>query len=219
MREKRVFKLIFSSSATVYNDNQPMPLKEKSSTGNTTSPYGTTKYIIERILMDLSKSDKRWSIRIARYFNPIGNHPSGLIKENSKLIPDNLLPYIIKVAQKKLPKLKVFGKNYKTKDGTAIRDYIHVMDLAHGHTSMIKNEKFKKGLKIYNFGTGKGSSILDVIKAFEKNIGISIPFKFTKKRKGDAKISYCSPKKALRELNWKAKYSVDQAIKDIKKII
>ena len=219
MRESEVFKLIFSSSATVYDDNQQMPLNEKSSTGKTKNPYGTTKYIIEQILMDLAKTDNRWSIRVARYFNPISNHSSGLIKENSKLIPDNLLPYIIKVAQKKLPQLSVFGKNYRTKDGTAVRDYIHVMDIADGHVSMIRNNRLKKGLKVYNFGTGKGLSVLEVIKAFEKKIGISIPFKFTKKRNGDSEISYCSPKKALKELNWKAKYSLNQAMIDIKKII
>ena len=219
MRESQVFKLIFSSSATVYNDNQAMPLKEKSNIGKTKNPYGTTKYIIEQILTDIAKNDNRWSIRIARYFNPISNHSSGIIKENSKFVPDNLLPYIIKVAQKKLPQLNIFGKDYKTKDGTAVRDYIHVMDLADGHVSMIRNNRLTKGLKVYNFGTGKGLSVLEVIKAFEKKIGISIPFKFTKKREGDSEISYCSPKKAFKELNWKAKHSIHQSMMDIKKII
>ena len=219
MKENNVFKLIFSSSANVYDDKQLLPLKENSKTGNTKNPYGTTKYIIERILMDLSKLDNRWSIRIARYFNPISNHSSGLIKENPKGIPNNLVPNIIKVAQKKLPVLKVFGKNYKTKDGTGIRDYIHVMDLADGHVAMIKNNRLKKGLKIYNFGTGKGSSVLELIKVFEKQTGIPISFKFAKRRKGDGAESFCSPKKALNELNWKNKYDLKQAMMDIKKIL
>jgi UDP-glucose 4-epimerase len=169
--------------------------------------------------MDLANYDKRWSIRIARYFNPISNHSSGLIKENPKGIPNNLFPSIIKVIQKKFPKLKIYGKNYKTKDGTGIRDYIHVMDLADGHVAMIKKNRLKKGLKIYNFGTGKGSSVLDVIKVFEKKTGILIPFKFAKRRKGDAAESFCSPKKALKELNWKNKYDLKQAVIDIKKIL
>lgn len=219
MKENNVFKIIFSSSATVYNSEQPLPWKETDKTGNTNNPYGTTKYIIEKILFDLAKSDTRWSIRIARYFNPISNHSSGLIKEDPKDIPNNLIPYIIKVAQKKSSLLKVFGKNYKTKDGTCIRDYIHVMDLADGHIAMIKKNRMKKGLKIYNFGTGKGSSVLEVIKTFEKQTGVSITYKFSKRRKGDPAAYFCSPKKALKELNWKTKYNLDQAMMDIKKIL
>lgn len=219
MKDSKVFKLIFSSSATVYNAVQQLPLKETSKIGNTNNPYGNAKYIIERILMDLAKSDKRWSLRIARYFNPISNHSTCLIKENPKGIPNNLVPFIIRVAQKKLKSLKIFGKNYKTKDGTGVRDYIHVMDLAEGHVAMIKNNRLKKGLKIYNFGTGKGSSVLEVIKAFEKQTKIKIPYTFTKRRKGDIDISLCNSKKALKELNWKAKYSLNQSMLDLKKII
>jgi UDP-glucose 4-epimerase len=219
MIESKVFKIIFSSSATVYNDNQTLPLSEKDSIGNTKNPYGTSKYIIERILKDLVNFNKNWSIRIARYFNPISNHSSGIIKENSTNLPNNLMPYIIKVAQKKIPYLKVFGKNYDTRDGTCIRDYIHVMDLADGHVAMLKNQRLKKGLKIYNFGTGKGSSVLEVIKAFKKITGISIPYKFTKRRKGDVPISYCNNQNAYKELNWKNKHDLYQAIEDIKKII
>jgi UDP-glucose 4-epimerase len=218
MREQGVFKIIFSSSANLYNDAQPLPLKENSKIGNTTNPYGNSKYIIERILMDLSKNDPRWIVNIARYFNPINSHPSGLLQENPKGIPSNLIPCIIKVAQKKLPYLKVFGKNHKTKDGTCIRDYIHVTDLADGHIALLKNNSSKKGLNIYNFGTGKGSSVLEVIKTFEKQTKISIPFKFTKRREGDVAVSYCNPKKALKELNWKAKFNLDQAMRDILKI-
>ena len=219
MEEKKVFNLIFSSSATVYDDAQPLPWKETGKTGNTKNPYGTSKYLIERILMDLAKFDKKWSIRIARYFNPISNHSSGLIKENPKGIPNNLIPYIVKVAKKELPLLKVFGKNYKTKDGTCIRDYIHVMDLAEGHVAMLKKNKLKKGLKVYNFGTGKGKTILEVLKAFNKITGIDIPFKFTKKRIGDTKSSFCCTKKALKELNWKTKFDLNQAVIDINKTI
>jgi UDP-glucose 4-epimerase len=219
MKESDVFKLIFSSSATVYNDKQKLPLKENSKTGIIKSPYGNSKYIIEKILMDLAKSDNRWSIRIARYFNPISNHSSGKIKENPRSIPNNLVPYIVRVAQKKISSLKIFGKNYKTKDGTGVRDYIHVTDLADGHVAMLKNKKLKKGLEIYNLGTGKGSSVLEVVKAFKKQTGIPISFKFIKRRKGDVSTSICSPQKALKELNWKAKFNLNQAMMDLKKTI
>lgn len=219
MKENNVFKLIFSSSATVYNEGQPLPFKETDKANSAKNPYATSKYIIERILMDLAKSDNRWSIRIARYFNPIGNHSSGLLKENPKGIPNNLFPIITKVIKKEISVLNVFGKNYKTKDGTCVRDYIHVMDLAEGHVAMIKKNKLKKGLKIYNFGTGKGLSVLDVIKAFNRHSDVPINFKYTKNRKGDVGISFCSPKKALKELNWKSKISIDEAIKSISKII
>ena len=219
MTKNNVFKIIFSSSCTVYDDTQPLPWKETTKTGNTKNPYARSKYIIEQILMELAKTDKRWSIRIARYFNAIGNHSSGLIRDNAKGIPTYLVPYILKVVKKELPFLKVYGKNYNTKDGTCIRDFIHVMDLAEGHVSMLKKSRLKKGLKIYNFGSGKGSSVLDVIKAFEKQTGKSVLFKFTKRRNGDVKASFCSPKKALKELNWKIKHNLDQAMKDVKKII
>jgi UDP-glucose 4-epimerase len=219
MKENNVFKLIFSSSANIYDDKQLLPLKESSKIGNINNPYGTTKYIIEKILMDLAKFDHNWSIRIARYFNPISNHFSGLIKENPKGIPNNLVPNIVKVAQKKLPVLKIYGKNYETKDGTGVRDYIHVMDLADGHVAMIRKNKLKKGLKVYNFGTGKGSTVLEVVKMFEKQTGISIPYRFVKKRKSDAAASFCSPKKALKELNWKNQYDLKQAMIDIDKTL
>ena len=219
MQENNVFKIIFSSSATVYNDNQSLPLTETSKTGDTKNPYANVKYIIERILTDLTISDKRWSVRIARYFNPISNHSSGIIKEDPKGIPNNLVPCIVKVAQKKIKVLKIFGKNYKTKDGTGIRDYIHVVDLAEGHVAMLKNNRMKSGLKIYNFGTGKGQSVLEVLKEFKIQTGISIPFKFTNKREGDIAKSYCSSKKAFKELNWKAKYDLKKAMLDIKKTL
>ena len=219
MQENNVFKIIFSSSATVYNDNQSLPLTETSKTGDTKNPYANVKYIIERILTDLTISDKRWSVRIARYFNPISNHSSGIIKEDPKGIPNNLVPCIVKVAQKKIKVLKIFGKNYKTKDGTGIRDYIHVVDLAEGHVAMLKNNRMKSGLKIYNFGTGKGQSVLEVLKEFQTQIGVAIPYKFTAKREGDIAKYYCSPNKAFKELNWKAKYDLKKAMLDIKKTL
>ena len=166
--------------------------------------------------MDIAKSDPKWIFKIARYFNPIGNHPSGLIGDNSKGVPNNLLPYIVKVAQKKLPYLKVYGNNYNTRDGTCIRDFIHVMDLAEGHIAMLKKKQSQKGVEIYNFGTGKGSTVLEVIKAFEKETGIYIPFRFTKRREGDVPISLSSSNKAFKELFWKPKLKLNQAIIDIK---
>ena len=219
MKENNVFRLIFSSSAQVYSHKQTLPLKETSKTGNVGNPYGNTKYIIEQILKELVKIDNRWSIRFARYFNPISNHSSGLIKENPTGVPDNLVPCIVKVAKKESPYLKVFGNNYKTKDGTCIRDYIHVMDLADGHTAMIKNNRLNRGLKVYNFGTGKGSSVLEIIKEFVNQTGITIPYKFTSKRKDDVESSFCSPSKAFKDLKWKAKYNLTHAMIDIKRII
>ena len=216
MKKNKVYKLIFSSSDTVYNQNQKLPWNETDQIGKTANPYGTSKYIIERILMDIAKSDPKWIFKIARYFNPIGNHPSGLIGDNSKGLPNNLLPYIVKVAQKKLPYLKVYGNNYNTRDGTCVRDFIHVMDLAEGHIAMLKKNQSQKGVEIYNFGTGKGSTVLEVIKAFEKETGIHIPFRFTKRREGDVPISLSSSNKAIKELFWKPKLKLNQAIIDIK---
>ncbi len=219
MQEGNINKLIFSSSATVYDFNEKLPLKENSKTGNTQNPYGTSKYIIEQILSEFSKYNEKWAIRIARYFNPISNHPSGLISENSKKIPDNLFPYIVGVAKKKLYNLKIFGNNYPTKDGTCIRDYIHVMDLAYAHLALLKKSKLQKGLKIYNFGTGKGTSVLEAVRIFEKITGITIPLKFVNRRKGDIAMSYCDAKKANKELNWKTRYNLNQAIEHLKKTI
>jgi UDP-glucose 4-epimerase len=219
MEQNSIFNLIFSSSAAVYDDGQSLPLKESGKTGSTKNPYGTSKYIIERMLIDLATYNKRWSVTIARYFNPISNHFTGYLKENSKNLPNNLIPVILNVIKKKNLKLNVFGNNYKTKDGTCVRDYIHVMDLAKGHIQMLKKRQIKKGLKIYNLGSGHGFSVLEVIKAFEKNSEKKIPFKFIGKRKGDVAESYCCTNKAKKELNWKIEYTLDQAISDLKKII
>lgn len=219
MEQNSVFNLIFSSSAAVYDNGQSLPLKENGKTGSTKNPYGTSKYIIERMLIDLANYDKRWSVTIARYFNPISNHFTGLLKENPKNIPNNLIPVIINVIKKKTAKLSIFGKNYKTKDGTCIRDFIHVMDLAKGHIQMLKKSKIKKSLKIYNLGSGHGYSVLEIVKAFKKNLTKKIPFKFIGKRKGDVAESYCCTDKTKKELNWKTEYTLDQAISDLKKII
>jgi UDP-glucose 4-epimerase len=215
MQNRKVFNLIFSSSATVYDKKQNSPLKETDKVGNTSSPYGASKFIIEKILENLAKVDQKWQIKIARYFNPIGNHPTGLITENPKGTLTNLLPKIVEVAKKKLPYLKIYGKNYKTRDGTCIRDFIHVMDIADAHIALLKKFNFNKNLKIYNFGTGKGHSVLEVIKEFEKQKKVSIPFKFVMRRNNDVKSSFCSASKAYRDLSWKAKRNLEVAIKSI----
>lgn len=216
MENKKVFNLIFSSSATVYGSKYKSPLKETHKAGNTLNPYGTSKFIIEKILEDIAKSDCRWKIKIARYFNPIGNHPSGLIDERPKSILTNLLPNIVQVAKKRKNYLKIYGRNYKTRDGTCIRDFIHVMDIADAHIALLKKFNSRKNLQIYNFGTGKGYSILEVVKEFEKQKKVSIPFKFVKKRKNELVISFCSAKKAFRELSWRSTRSLGAAIKTIK---
>ena len=199
MRENNVFRLIFSSSAAVYNSSQKPPLDEEKFVGETTNPYGTSKYLIECILKDLSKFDSRWRIGIARYFNPIANHSSGLIKDNPKDKFGNLISNIIDVAKKKQSYLKIYGKNYKTRDGTCIRDFIHITDLAKGHAAMLKANVLKNGYEIYNFGTGKGVTVKELVEAFEKNIGITIPIKYLKRRKGEIPVSYCNNSKAKKK--------------------
>jgi len=213
MQENNVLKIIFSSSAIVYNDTQLLPLKEISNTGNIKNPYGTTKYIIEKILMDLAKSDNKWSIRIARYFNPISNHKSGLIKENPKGVPNNLVPYIVKVAQKKLPYLKVFGNNYKTKDGTCIRDYIHVIDLAEAHFCAAKYLLKTKKSNIFNCGYGRGYSVKEVLDNFNEIYLNKIVYTYKKRRPGDVFKLIADVKKIKRILKWKPK------LDSIKKIL
>ena len=216
MRKNKVFRLIFSSSASVYNSDQKPPLDETALIGKTSNPYGTSKYLIECILKDLSKFDHRWKIGIARYFNPISNHFSGLIKDNPKDKFGNLIFNIINVAKKKQPYLRINGNDYKTKDGTCVRDFIHIVDLAEGHTAMLKANLLKNGCEIYNFGTGKGYTVKELIRAFEKNMGIKIPLKYFKRRKGDIPISYCKNSKAKKKLSWKPKYDIDKAMIDIK---
>ncbi len=208
-----VKKLVFSSSATVYGDNQP-PYNENMKPGLITNPYGRTKYMAEQILSDLSISDGEWSILILRYFNPIGAHESGKIGEDPKGIPNNLMPYILKVAIGELPELKVFGGDYKTPDGTCIRDYIHVVDLAKGHISALKKLDKFKGFDIYNLGTGKGCSVLELINKFEEVCKVNLNYSVGDRRDGDLPVCFADTSKAEKQLNWKAKYDIGRMCED-----
>ena len=215
MKKYNVKKFIFSSSATVYGEPETIPITEDCKTGGTTNPYGTTKLFIEQILMDIYKSDNSWDICILRYFNPVGAHESGLIGEEPQGIPNNLMPYIVRVASGELKELSVFGNDYNTPDGTGVRDYIHVVDLAKGHICALeKLEKEGKGLFIYNLGTGTGYSVLDMVKAFEKSTGKTVNYKIAPRRAGDIATCYADPKKAEEELGWKAEKTLDDMCKD-----
>ena len=215
MKKYNVKKFIFSSSATVYGEPERIPLTEDCKTGGTTNPYGTTKLFIEQILKDLYVSDNSWDICILRYFNPVGAHASGLIGEEPQGIPNNLMPYIVRVANGTLKELSVFGNDYNTHDGTGVRDYIHVVDLAKGHISALeKLEKEGKGLFIYNLGTGTGYSVLDMVKAFENSTGKAVPYKIAPRRAGDIATCYADPKKAKEELGWSAEKTLDDMCKD-----
>ena len=215
MKKYNVKKFIFSSSATVYGEPERIPLTEDCKTGGTTNPYGTTKLFIEQILKDLYTSDNTWDICILRYFNPVGAHESGLIGEEPQGIPNNLMPYIVRVANGTLKELSVFGNDYNTPDGTGVRDYIHVVDLAKGHISALeKLEKEGKGLFIYNLGTGTGYSVLDMVKAFENSTGRDVPYKIAPRRAGDIATCYADPKKAKEELGWAAEKTLDDMCKD-----
>ncbi len=215
MKKYNVKKFIFSSSATVYGEPEKIPLTEDCKTGGTTNPYGTTKLFIEQILKDLYKSDNTWDICILRYFNPVGSHESGLIGEEPQGIPNNLMPYIVRVAAGQLKELSVFGNDYNTPDGTGVRDYIHVVDLAKGHVCALnKLDKEGKGLYIYNLGTGVGYSVLDMVKAFEKATGKKVPYKIAPRRAGDIAACYADPKKAKEELGWVATKTLEDMCKD-----
>ncbi|MEL0630287.1 UDP-glucose 4-epimerase GalE [Psychromonas aquatilis] len=214
MKEAGVFKLVFSSSATVYGDPSTLPIRESSPVGKTTNPYGTSKLMVEMILADVAKSDPRWAFVILRYFNPVGAHISGLIGEDPNGIPNNLLPYIAQVSVGKLKALGVFGDDYDTADGTGVRDYIHVVDLALGHLKALKRIEDEAGLFTYNLGTGNGYSVLDMIKAFEKASGKTIPYNILPRRDGDIAACYAAPEKALTELNWKAERGLDDMMED-----
>lgn len=208
-------KFIFSSSATVYGDPEKIPLTEECKTGGTTNPYGTTKLYIEQILKDIYASDNTWDICILRYFNPVGAHESGLIGEEPQGIPNNLMPYIVRVANGQLKQLSVFGNDYDTPDGTGVRDYIHVVDLAKGHLKALdKIDKEGKGIFIYNLGTGTGYSVLDMVKAFEKSTNQKVPYKIVERRPGDIATCYADPKKAKDELNWVATKTLEDMCKD-----
>ena len=214
MRDAGVKKMVFSSSATVYGMNNPSPLREDMPAGGTTNPYGTTKLMIEQILQDLYQSDHEWSITLLRYFNPIGAHKSGLIGEDPNGIPNNLMPYIAKVAVGKLEKVHVFGNDYPTPDGTGVRDYIHVVDLARGHVCAIRKLETNCGLFICNLGTGKGYSVLEVLHAFEKACGKQIPYVIDPRRPGDIAECYADPTKAKNELGWVAQYGIEDMCAD-----
>ena len=220
MKKHGVKKFIFSSSATVYGDPETIPITEECKTGGTTNPYGTSKLFIEQILKDVYKSDNTWDICILRYFNPVGAHESGLIGEEPQGIPNNLMPYVARVAAGQLKELSVYGNDYDTKDGTGVRDYIHVVDLAKGHVAALKKlDKENKGLFIYNLGTGKGYSVLDMVKGFEKATGKKVPYKIAPRRAGDIATCYADPKKAKEELGWEAEKDINDMCKDSWKYI
>ncbi len=206
--------IIFSSSATVYGDPAEIPIAETCPKGQCTNPYGQTKTMLEQIMMDLQKADPEWNVVLLRYFNPIGAHASGLIGEDPQGIPNNLMPYITQVAVGRRPLLGVFGDDYDTPDGTCIRDYIHVVDLADGHVKALQAVEKNCGLAIYNLGTGKGYSVLDVVHAFVKATGMHVPYEIQARREGDVPAVYSDPTKAGNELGWKAKYGIEEMCRD-----
>jgi UDP-glucose 4-epimerase len=213
MEEYNVKNIVFSSSATVYGDPATLPITEDFPT-TTTNPYGSTKLFIEEILKDLYKSDNSWNIALLRYFNPVGAHPSGKIGEDPNDIPNNLMPYISQVAVGKLKELSVFGNDYSTPDGTGVRDYIHVTDLAKGHIAALSKLDKTPGLVIYNLGTGQGYSVLDLVNAFKEITGKTIPYKIVQRRAGDIAACYADPAKAANELNWKTEFGITEMVRD-----
>ena len=214
MREHGCKSIIFSSSATVYGDPDEVPVTEKSPKKPATNPYGWTKWMIEQILMDLHTSDPEWNVVLLRYFNPIGAHVSGLIGEDPKGIPNNLVPYVAQVAVGKLEAVNVFGNDYPTPDGTGVRDYIHVVDLAAGHVASLNWMNGKTGVGIFNLGTGKGSSVMDVIHAFSKACGQELPYIVAPRRDGDIAANWADPTHSEQELGWKAQYNMEDMCRD-----
>ena len=214
MRDHGVKNIVFSSSATVYSGDNEMPLREASRTGMCTNPYGWTKYMSEQILRDTAKSDNDWAIVLLRYFNPIGAHSSGLIGEDPRGIPNNLMPFISQVAIGRREYLNVFGDDYDTPDGTGVRDYIHVVDLARGHVAAINYMQQHKGESVFNLGTGNGYSVLDMVHAFEKVTGKKVPYKIAPRRPGDLATVYASPDKSAELLGWKAEYGLEDMCRD-----
>lgn len=214
MRNHNVKKIVFSSSATVYGDPAFVPITEECPMGEATNPYGESKVMQERILTDIWKADHAWNVMLLRYFNPIGAHESGLIGEDPKGIPNNLLPYVAQVALGKLEKVHVFGNDYDTPDGTGVRDYIHVVDLAKGHVKAIEGMNKMDGVNIFNLGTGRGYSVLDIIKAFSKACGKEIPYVIDPRRPGDIATCYSDPSKAEKLLGWKAEKNLDDMCRD-----
>lgn len=214
LRSRNIKNIIFSSSATVYGEPQIIPLTENCPKGICTNPYGWTKWMIEQILTDLHTADNSWNVVLLRYFNPIGAHKSGLIGENPNGVPNNLMPYITQVAVGKRDKLHIFGNDYDTPDGTGVRDYIHVVDLARGHVKALEAIKKNCGVGVFNLGTGKGYSVLDIVKTFEAVNKVHIPYVIDTRRPGDIAIYYSDPGKALRELGWKAEYDLEDMCRD-----
>ncbi len=214
MRKAGVKRLVFSSSATVYGDPQQVPITESSPVGETTNPYGTSKFMVEQCLTDLVHAEPDWSVTLLRYFNPVGAHPSGLMGEDPQGIPNNLMPFIAQVAVGRREKLAVFGDDYSTKDGTGVRDYIHVMDLASGHIAALKGVGEKAGLHVFNLGTGQGSSVLEMVQAFSQACGKPVAYEICPRRPGDIAECWASTEKAERELGWKATRSVAEMTAD-----
>lgn len=214
MRQHGVKNIIFSSSSTVYGMPDVIPVTEQSPKKDCTNPYGWTKSMLEQILSDIQKADPQWNVILLRYFNPIGAHQSGTIGENPNGVPNNLMPYITQVAVGKRPELGVFGNDYDTPDGTGVRDYIHVVDLADGHVKALKKVKENAGLCIYNLGTGVGYSVLDLVKTFEETTGVQIPYVIKERRAGDIAANYADATKAKEELGWEAKYGVKEMCAD-----
>lgn len=214
MRKAGVKNIVFSSSATVYGDPAFVPITEDCPKGKITNPYGQTKSMLEQVLTDIQAADPAWNVILLRYFNPIGAHKSGKIGEDPKGIPNNLLPYVAQVAVGKLKCIGVFGNDYDTPDGTGVRDYIHVVDLAKGHVKAIEKLKEKKGVLIYNLGTGKGYSVLEVVKAFGKACGRELPYEIKPRRPGDIAQCYADPSKAKAELGWEARYGIEEMCED-----
>ena len=214
MRQHGCKNFIFSSSATVYGDPAIIPITEECPKGHCTNPYGQTKSMLEEVLMDVQKADQEWNVVLLRYFNPIGAHKSGTIGENPNGIPNNLMPYITQVAVGKRQELGVFGNDYDTHDGTGVRDYIHVVDLARAHVAALQAIERKQGIAIYNIGTGHGYSVLDVVNAFIKANGVDVPYAIKPRRPGDIATCYCNPAKAKKELGWEAQYGIEDMCRD-----
>ncbi|ASL29083.1 hypothetical protein ACG10_22595 (plasmid) [Azotobacter chroococcum] len=214
MARAEVFRLVFSSSATVYGEPTQMPIRENFPTGTPSNPYGRSKLIVEQILHDLAASDPRWSIALLRYFNPVGAHESGLIGEDPNGVPNNLLPYISQVAIGKLRELSVFGDDYPTPDGTGVRDYIHVVDLAEGHLKALNAIKQRNGVHAWNLGTGTGYSVLEMIRAFEQASGQPLPYRIAPRRPGDIAECWADPAKAAHELDWKTERGLEAMMRD-----
>ncbi len=214
MIKAEVFNIAFSSSAAVYGEPKEIPVSERCATGVPASPYGKSKLMVEQILQDLSTADKRWAVALLRYFNPVGAHKSGLIGEAPNDLPNNLAPHISQVAIGKLEKLSIFGSDYPTKDGTGVRDYIHVVDLAKGHLAAFNYLADHKGTHIWNLGTGRGYSVLEMVRAFEKASGMPIPYQIVERRAGDIAECWSNPQKAKRELNWQAKFDLEDMASD-----